>query len=334
VSVQEITLPPFSGSYTFYRDTILKIATLGLGLGVGLSFLAAFGWPFEILSHFRVQFFYASLAAIISHSLLTKDWIFVVVSIFLAAVNLLPIGSHFVFVQSAPAAKPTDMPVRVVFSNLLHHPRHLRAAAAYAETQGADILVITEIPLTVIPRLDTFVPEYPHQVVSGNRNTLDVAILSKHPIVSHGMRRINPGENPVLDADISVGGETIRVVALHPKKPLRRWTKRGRDRSIESAFNIAGSADHAVVVGDFNTTLWSPVLWRQRDGFHTTFNVRPTWLTSIPLFGLTIDHLFASHAVAIEKRKVGPFIGSDHYPVLFDLRLRQQDPARGPRPFP
>lgn len=322
-----MTVLAFAASRSFsvssLRGATAALATFGLTFVVGCSFLGTLGWPFEIASHFRVQLLAASIALVIIHWITSKSKFFISLSLALSILNALPVAHHWLSVQMQPGAAANSQPLRIVFSNLLAKDSAFHNVIALSDSAQADVLVITEIPLLLIPKLKDIVPDYPYIAVSGNRNNLDLAILSKYPIEASHSERTLPGDVPVLSADLRVGKELVRLVGVHPYKPLKRWTKRGRDVAVDAAFQVAAEADNAMVVGDFNTTIWSPLLWKRQKNWSTTFNLQPTWLTSVPLFGLSIDQLFVTPSLAIDQRRVQAFVGSDHYPVRFDVAVPQ-----------
>jgi endonuclease/exonuclease/phosphatase (EEP) superfamily protein YafD len=81
-----------------------------------------------------------------------------------------------------------------------------------------------------------------------------------------------------------------------------------------------------IVVGDFNTTPWSPCFQdllaaaglRNATLGHGYIGTWPTWFwpALIP-----IDHVLLKGPLAATTVGRGPAIGSDHYPIIADLRL-------------
>ena len=73
-------------------------------------------------------------------------------------------------------------------------------------------------------------------------------------------------------------------------------------------------------------TSWSPIFSRvlrlgdlrdSREGF----GLQPTWSAGLPLLArIPIDHVLVGAEVTVMGREVGRAIGSDHLPVLIDLR--------------
>jgi endonuclease/exonuclease/phosphatase (EEP) superfamily protein YafD len=89
------------------------------------------------------------------------------------------------------------------------------------------------------------------------------------------------------------------------------------------------------VIGDFNVTAWSTYfreLVDQGDFANSQhgFALWPTWHAGLPLvMRIPIDQCLHSRDLATVARQVGPDVGSDHLPLLVNLRLRSSH-ARPP----
>jgi endonuclease/exonuclease/phosphatase (EEP) superfamily protein YafD len=81
-----------------------------------------------------------------------------------------------------------------------------------------------------------------------------------------------------------------------------------------------------VLLGDLNTTSWSPgfqeclQISRLRDS-RRGFGVHPTWPARQAVLRITIDHCLVSDGIVVEDHHVGPDVGSDHLPVLIKCRV-------------
>jgi endonuclease/exonuclease/phosphatase (EEP) superfamily protein YafD len=100
-----------------------------------------------------------------------------------------------------------------------------------------------------------------------------------------------------------------------------------RNRQLTEIGNfLADSAGPVILVGDLNTTPWSPAFkdLLQATGLQNSmkgFGIQPTWPTTIPLFWIPLDHLLHSPDFHVKSRKTGPHVGSDHFPVEVRLSL-------------
>ena len=86
----------------------------------------------------------------------------------------------------------------------------------------------------------------------------------------------------------------------------------------------------ALVVGDLNTTPWSPYfkdllkLGALRNSMKG-WGVQTTWpATSYPL-RIPIDHALHSPGLVILNREIGPDVGSDHLPVILDVHVSDRE---------
>lgn len=78
-----------------------------------------------------------------------------------------------------------------------------------------------------------------------------------------------------------------------------------------------------VIVGDFNTVPWSPVLLQlteERNLRRLNIGARTTWLSPLLFLGLPIDHALVSEAM-MASAEVGPHIRSDHRPLIIRVKL-------------
>lgn len=79
-------------------------------------------------------------------------------------------------------------------------------------------------------------------------------------------------------------------------------------------------------MGDFNMTPWSPKFRQLVADSHLRdtvrgFGLQPTWPAGAPQFWIPIDHVLVSPDILVVDRRVGPDLGSDHYPVIVDIQL-------------
>jgi endonuclease/exonuclease/phosphatase (EEP) superfamily protein YafD len=79
-----------------------------------------------------------------------------------------------------------------------------------------------------------------------------------------------------------------------------------------------------ILVGDFNTSLWSPYYYKFVEKTRLIngrrgFGVQPSWPTDLPIFYIPIDHCFVSPEFQVLNSRVGENVGSDHLPLITDL---------------
>ena len=83
-------------------------------------------------------------------------------------------------------------------------------------------------------------------------------------------------------------------------------------------------ADHphpVILVGDFNSTPWSHVMTRLRRkaGLNILSGIRPSWPATLGISLMPIDHILVSPDIINLGVGRGPYLGSDHLPIIARL---------------
>ena len=143
-----------------------------------------------------------------------------------------------------------------------------------------------------------------------------------------------PGSWPFLRATFDFAGRARHFWLVHPRSPLHRKGKDAMNIELSAlAVEVGGTGGSRIVAGDLNCTDGSPFfadflrethLRDSRQGFGREGSW-PSWLPS-PL-RIAIDHAFVSDDLAVVARRLGPKIGSDHLPLIFELAPAATNPA-------
>jgi endonuclease/exonuclease/phosphatase (EEP) superfamily protein YafD len=305
----------------------LMLAAAGLVLITAFTFAARLWWAFDLFSHFRLQYVVAALilsvaalavraqptAAVLAAVALVHGW----------AVKDLWWGG------SANAALG-GVPLRVVSANVLSQNRTPEKVLEFVRAADADLVVLIDA------RWDTWQPVfsalgalYPYETPRASGEGPPVILFSRHPIVDHAVVRPPGGRRPYLVAEVAVGGATLVVAGVHPSSPSPSEPSgtRRRNRELDHIGDIARDTDRPVIVaGDFNTTPWSPYFrdllaaagLRNAALGHGYIGTWPTWFRPALI---PIDHVLLKGPLAATAVRRGPAVGSDHYPIIADLRL-------------
>jgi endonuclease/exonuclease/phosphatase (EEP) superfamily protein YafD len=296
----------------------------GVALAAVLTLLAPLGWPFELFSHFRVQ--YAAAALLLAVLLAwRRAAVPAVLALVLAGWHALP---GFAATPVAAGVHECAGPVitvataNVQFSNT--RPEEFRAWLA---TQPADFLVIQEVTEAWAAELEALTA-YPHRHVVQREDAYGLAVLSRWPLESVTLVDLAGDGLPSLAGIVAAGGQRIRFLGLHTHWPITPALAAARDEALQGASALATAADLPVVLlGDLNLTPDSPAFERLLDeaGLQDAMRGRgwrPTWLAGFWPLALRIDHVLVSPSLCVEEAEVGPPIGSDHRPVVARLRSR------------
>ncbi len=165
---------------------------------------------------------------------------------------------------------------------------------------------------------------YPHHIADPREDNFGMWLMSKHPITKQRSVSRNDrtpiGDVPLVDVDINVNGQTIRVIGAHPIPPISKATAASRSNYLSLIeTRLAENESPTILMGDLNCTTWSPQFDKLRKmrsaaygyGFHLTW--KP--FAIIPLLGLPIDHILLSDDLRVEDFSTGRAGGSDHRPL-------------------
>jgi endonuclease/exonuclease/phosphatase (EEP) superfamily protein YafD len=313
-----------------FAALLLAVATAG-------SF--ARDWKWTLLVHFRPHL---AVAGVVGAILML--FVDLTVGPRLALVGLLVAmaGLHWrEVVHATPAAVPIgagllglDGRLRLASVNVLRGNRRTDLVVDWVRREQVDVLIVCEALQHWPAALTALQDELPH--VAGHRHG-DVLVFSRHAFVGEPLHLFAAVGNAIA---VEIDG--IAVVGLHTASPEDANHARACAELIALVKDFAKSrSDPIVLAGDFNATPWSAPV---RDLVRTvglsfgpgarlgTFPAE--WARVRPPFwlGIPIDLVLAGHGATVVARRHGPRVGSDHWPVVAEIRYsRVLDPS-GPRP--
>jgi endonuclease/exonuclease/phosphatase (EEP) superfamily protein YafD len=173
---------------------------------------------------------------------------------------------------------------------------------------------------------------YPHRLLRGN-GVAGKALFSRHPIEDHRELLLDCGR-PHLEAEIEVEGRALGVIVAHvPLEHAMLGAFGPAFREVDLLAERAIRSAPALLVGDFNKTPFSFLYRRlRRQGLEDAFGRagRGPGFT-FPVFGrykriplpplVRIDYIWTTKGFDVIGCRVGLDGGSDHLPVVADLRL-------------
>ena len=295
----------------------------GVAFATLLALLAPLGWPFELFSHFRVQYLAAALLLAVVLAWRRRA-VPAVLALVIAIWHALPgdLPSEVATAADCAGSAFTVATVNVQFSNT--RPEAFRAWLA---TQPADFLVIQEVTPAWAAELEAQTG-YPYRHLLTREDPYGLAVLSRWPLESMTLVDLAGDGLPSLAGVVDTGEQRIRFLGLHTHWPLTPGLAAARDEALQGAAQLASAADLPVVLlGDLNLTPDSPAFERLIDQAELRDVMRgrgwrPTWLASFWPLALRIDHILVSSGLCVEHAEVGPPIASDHRPVVARLRGR------------
>jgi endonuclease/exonuclease/phosphatase (EEP) superfamily protein YafD len=136
---------------------------------------------------------------------------------------------------------------------------------------------------------------------------------------------------PSVRVDVLHDGKHIRLVGTHPLPPGSSDHARLRNEQLRRvAGQVHGQDLPVVVLGDLNTTPWSPFFsdLLREGGLQDTSAGRgifASWPSALPFLRIPLDHCLVSPGFAVCDKRVGPRVGGDHLPIVVTLQRRQND---------
>ncbi len=202
-----------------------------------------------------------------------------------------------------------------------------------------DVAVFVETDKAWVKALQESVEHYEHQMEHALDNTYGMYLVSKLRIFDEKVRFLLNEEVPSFDLMLDTEkGWTFRLITVHPEPPLPNNDTIARDAEIAFVGQLVRHDDNPVVVtGDLNDVAWSRTTRRflrvsrlldprEGRGLFNSFDARFFFMR------WPLDHLFHSSHFQLITMKRLPFVGSDHFPILYDLALTNDAPHRDVKP--
>jgi endonuclease/exonuclease/phosphatase (EEP) superfamily protein YafD len=310
------------------RDFVLNRVLVLFAIPAVVSLLAVgarWHWLLDLATHFRA-YYLAAMALATMICLVARR--FKPAAAF-GALALLNIGFVAPLYVAASVADGEGTPVRVMTVNAYCANQQRDLLLQYIAETSPDVILAMEIDGGWAARLEALSITYPHQLIEPRHDDcFGIALLSKLPARKLEIRQIGPAGVPSIYAEITTpDGGSFHVVGSHPVPPTNARRAEMRNRQLAGLARLLATLDGPVVLlGDLNTTSWSPCFrdlvttTKLRDSRHG-FGNQPSWPSSLIYFGIAIDHVLVSNDIAVRDRCVGPDIGSDHRPVIADLAI-------------
>ena len=298
---------------------------LFIGSCLGLATLAGFfggsWWVLDLFAGFRHQLAAGLLLCCLLAGLARWNKTALALGV-LAIINLSLVLPLFLGPD-----RPETGALRVLSFNVRANNRRFDEAIDFIRASGADVVVLHEVTLgwedaveAASHRFDDW--SYEITKAGGLGGTLVLAPTGS-VVESFGF-----GLSDARAVEIMLPAG-IAILAVHPLSPYNVFRAEQNDHQLGFAADWAANQDGpAIVVGDFNATPWSFPFRRLLASTDLLDSARGFGLElsypadSNPLLRISIDHLLHSPDFAVVDRRLGPAMGSDHFPLTVDLAMR------------
>jgi endonuclease/exonuclease/phosphatase (EEP) superfamily protein YafD len=305
--------------------TLVGTAAVWLALLGGL--LGRLAWPLDLLAHFRVQYA-ASFLLLAGMALVCRCYRVAALALAGSAVSAVPL-IPYMFGEPLPAAMAVtrEQTFRLVSFNVWFRNPDMTRTAQYIEKSQADAVVLLELTPSQVEELLPLMPSYPHYYIEPSR--MGAAVFTRWPVLSAESVPLAPGGAVAARLTLDWRGTPVTVVGVHLNWPLGPRNFEFRNQELSVLAHLGKAQERPLLVaGDFNLTPWSQYFddALAQSGLHDAargFGLARSWPAQFAPAGIRIDHCLASSHWRSVDARVGPWLGSDHLPIVADLLLQQ-----------
>lgn len=292
-------------------------------LATVMGFLARWSWWCELASHFCVQYAWilslSGIALLILHQV--PEGLFAISMALLNLLAILPLH------RRAPKRKAART-YRALMANVLSWNQSHEKVHRLLRDAQPDVVVLLEINERWLEALQPLTDAYTftkHVILPGG---FGIVLLSRMPVEHAQIVRLRATGLPSLVVSLTLQDRRVTIIGTHPVAPTSSFRTKHRNQHLADLAEFVLVQDQpTIVMGDLNTTSWSPgfqhlIRRAQLRDSRVGFGVQPSWpsMTPSPL-RIPIDHCLVSHHIIVHQRRVGPHIGSDHYPIIVDFSV-------------
>jgi endonuclease/exonuclease/phosphatase (EEP) superfamily protein YafD len=302
---------------------VLSAAVTVACAATAAGFLGRAWWVFELACHLRLHcYVFLGLSTGVLAALNKGKWA-ALAGVF-ALVNLAVVTPLYWGRLQSP---PHGVPLRVMCANLLCINSDHEGALGYVRSADPDLVVFLEVDVRWARALQALRHDYRFHRVVPRPDSFGMAVFSRLPFQESSLVTLGDGTVPAIRADVDLGGVGVRLIAAHPVPPLGADYARRRAEYLAALARLARDrTGPLLVLGDLNTTPWSPLFHDvlRTGGLRDArrgFGIAGTWPALVRPLAVPVDHCLVSEGVGAVGVRAGPSIGSDHYPLVVDLTV-------------
>lgn len=277
------------------------------------------GWGLDLVVHWQWLFLVVCFLASLLAGLTDRRW--------LLGLLVIPIPWWVAGWDGAVRASGQTV-LAVASANIHNENRDAGLLLEWVRAEQPDVIILYEISPDFAAQL-TNLKDYPFRALVPQDDPFGIAVLSRLPLTTVRVAR-DVQQIPRIEADVTVAGRVVKLYAEHPMPPINAAAYVARDQKLAArATALCQSGQPGILAGDLNTTAWSSALRSlQKPGLARATALVPTWPALAGslgrmLPGIPIDNILVTSDWIVTQRTRGPWIGSDHYPVLVRLAWRK-----------
>lgn len=245
----------------------------------------------------------------------------------LAACSVL-MGPDLLAAATAKRLAPRADDLKVIQFNVWYSNQTADKATRWLVDQDADVLILVEgggLSSSVVKAMKAY---YPFFVSCAGKRQCGTMIFSKKRMIARAGLFDEGRELPGAWATLADPKGAFTVAGVHYVWPIPAGPQQQQSKRMAQAIARFDKAT-TIVTGDFNSTPWSFTMKRQDKAFGLQRRTRAvaSWpsgkfsrVGSAPTPFLPIDQVYAGSAWKTVSVTRGPALGSDHRPIVVQLR--------------
>lgn len=323
----------FAWKILYLLSSLIVILTI-------VGFFGRFWWGFDMVCHFRIQYFWILIFSATVFTL-GRKWITCTLITIFALFNAVT------FIPYITIANPmhVDAPkIRAISINLDFKNSSYKEAALFISQSQPQLLILGDLSERWEDELKETLAEFPYFIrlkyadaysVEDNfmepfrgifeKHKTSLGLFSKLPFEKTRLGQVETYPTPYLMAQFKFNGKPFTLFGAHLMIPAGSVLSNVRNKQITILTQKIKSINQpTVLLGDLNITPWSPFFkdFIQITGLKETrkgLGISPTWPTEYTSMQIPIDHSLTSNRIIVHSFRLGPNIGSDHFPLILDF---------------
>jgi endonuclease/exonuclease/phosphatase (EEP) superfamily protein YafD len=285
---------------------------------------------FELLSHFKTQYFLASTCCLLI-CLIFRNWSYAAGALLSLWANLSSIAPFYRPRPAVAIQTGETRSLKLLMANVNRLNREQKRFLGCLEKHQPDVIIVQEVTEIWTNALQTLRQQYPFYEALPRDDGSGIALYSRFFFERLPVTLAEADARPSLLLRLDIDGVRVFILSIHPRAPIRRGHFELRNKMMATAAACLESLPGPkICIGDLNTSLWSPYY----HGFTTQtklvnarvgFGLLPSWPTFLGVHWLMIpiDHCLISKDVRVIRAQTGEPIGSDHLPLIVELEIRK-----------
>jgi endonuclease/exonuclease/phosphatase (EEP) superfamily protein YafD len=308
-------------------------SAIALVLLTSLTLISHLAWNayLELTSHFKVQYLVISLLLLSGVWFCDRRKQWLLIGLFCVSIQLFEIVPWY-WPPHWSGRSHSDH-LRILQSNVFAPNRSYAKVLSLVQAEQPDLAIFQEVNARWTQHLNPLSSTYPFTFQTSE----GLAIYSRLPLSQPV--QFGTGEKSSIATHLTVNQQELTLVVTHPVPPLPQLFDSRNQQLREVGQYIQQQQKPVILVGDLNTTMWSPYYLKlvQKTGLKNArqgFGILPTWpipspyargwIKRTPLMGLLqipIDHCLVSAPIQVTGIHPGPSVDSDHLPLITDLKI-------------